>query len=99
MDINIIILISLVVIVVAVIINAAYTIRIFRMHDVKNERGEYNWMFPSSVLELQKQISDSQERIVTIMNGISQNRERSDRLLESLTNVVLELHQRDKGEK
>lgn len=98
MDLQIIIIGLLAVLIIGMFIIAAFTIRLFKMHDVKNENGEYAFMIPTGYSDLQKQINTSQERIVGVMSEMLKNSVSQGELLRTLTNKVLEMHQDSKGD-
>jgi hypothetical protein len=67
--------------------------RLFKMHDVKDANGRYAWMQPQGGCDLQTKLNDSQERIVSAIAELSVHNSQSAKLLESLTNAVLEMRQ------
>jgi len=66
--------------------------RVYKMHDVKRDDGEYAWMVPYDWASFQKSIMESQERIVVKMAEASENHLKESQLLESLTNATLAMY-------
>lgn len=79
---------------VAGIVVLIICVKLYKMHDVRNEGGQYVWYFPSKWSDLQKQINDTQEKIAVTMAELSNNNKQVSQLLESLVNAMLSLHQR-----
>jgi len=69
------------------------TFVLWRMHNVKNADGQYAWMIPQGMCDLQDRISASQEKIAQSMTEISVHNGRVAKLLESLVNATLSMHQ------
>ena len=63
------------------------------MHNKKNSDGEYAFMVPDRWCELQEKFNHSQERIVSAISELSVHNAQSAKLLETLTNAVLEIKQ------
>lgn len=84
---------AMIVVIVSSLICAVFSVRLYFMHNVKNQDGEYAWMIPSSFLDMQSQITKSQEKIVEAIAEASQNQRQVSKLLETLVNATLSLHQ------
>lgn len=69
------------------------TFVLWKMHNVKNKDGQYAWMIPQGMSELQDRISSSQEKIAQSMSEMSEHNGRVAKLLESLVNATLSMHQ------
>ncbi len=88
MVIDIVILGFLVVLVLLALVIAAYTIKIFRMHNVKNPNGEYAFMVPSGFSDMCTTISVTQEKMVGAMQEIVRDSNSQVELLRELTAAV-----------
>lgn len=71
--------------------------KIYSMHNVRNEEGEYSWMVPRKWMEFQETIVVAQERMVNTLNTFSENQIKMSKLLESLTNATLAMHESMNG--
>lgn len=78
--------------------------KIYKMHDVRNEDGEYAWMVPgkfmdmqASLTKMQAQMTASQEKMVEAITESINNNKQVGELLRSLTNATLSLHQKMNG--
>jgi hypothetical protein len=69
------------------------TFVLWRMHNVRNKDGQYAWMIPQGMCDLQDRISASQEKIAQSMTEMSVHNGRVAKLLESLVNATLSMHQ------
>jgi hypothetical protein len=81
------------------IVTLVLVARLFKMHDVKDANGRYAWMQPQGWCELQTKLNDSQERIVSAIAELSVYNVQSAKLLESLTNAVLDMRQEINSQK
>ena len=70
----------------------------YRMHNVKNEKGEYAWMFPSAWVELPKVITESQEKIAHSLAELSEHNAKNAQLQQSMINILVRLHEKDRTE-
>lgn len=68
-------------------------LKLFTMHNKKNRDGQYSFMVPEGWCELQEKLNSSQERIVGAIAELSVHNSQSAKLLETLTNAVLEMRQ------
>lgn len=84
---------------IASIITLCIVYRIYKMHNVRNKDGVYSWIIPDSWIDFQSNMLESQERIVNTISESSVNHVRTGKLLESLTNATLALHQSINGDK
>lgn len=89
----VLVLLAIIVVLVIGIVTLVIVAKLYRMHDVRNAEGEYAWMIPHGWTDLQRKISESQERIVELAVESSENNSKSSKLLESLTNAVVALHE------
>jgi hypothetical protein len=69
------------------------TFVLWKMHNVRNKDGQYAWMIPQGMCDLQDRISASQEKIAQSMTEMSVHNGRVAKLLESLVNATLSMHQ------
>lgn len=67
-----------------------FVTKLFRMHDVKDSSGQYAWMIPREWIELPKEISATQEKMIAALGEIMIHNKQSSKLMETLTNAVLE---------
>jgi len=72
-------------------------VKIFRMHDSKDEKGEYTWMVPRDWAETNRIIGESHKQIMTTLSELSATNSQSTKLLESLTDAVLRMNQEMKS--
>jgi len=69
------------------------TFVLWRMHNVRNKDGQYAWIIPQGMCDLQDRISASQEKIAQSMVEMSDHNGKVAKLLESLVNATLSMHQ------
>jgi predicted PurR-regulated permease PerM len=94
---GLLIFMSVIALIAICIATLVVSVKIYKMHDVRNEDGEYAWMVPSSFISLQERLNESQERIVENIGESSRNQKEVGRLLESLVSVTLSLSQNLNG--
>lgn len=94
---NIIMLSAMVFVCVCSIVILVVVIRLFVMHNVKNEDGSYAWMTPDKWLEIQGRMSDTQDRIAMSMSELSEYNAKQLKLMQSLVDATLSMHQEIKN--
>lgn len=80
-----------VILIVAIFILAVISIstlvivyKIYKMHDVRNSDGEYAWIIPGNFLDIQKQITDSQNIIVDVIKEVNTQQKYIGEILKNL---------------
>lgn len=96
---NLLVTVAAVLVVVLSFATFILLFRLYKMHDVKNQDGEYAWMVPSSYAELQKDISESQRLIVGSLGELTVHNKQVAKLMESLVNATLSMRQEMNGDK
>jgi len=93
-DVSVFLMVAVVLVLVATgVATLAITAKLYQMHNVKNQDGEYAWMIPKDFLKMQAQITKSQEMIGEEIAESSRNQKQVSKLLETLVNATLSLHQ------
>jgi heme/copper-type cytochrome/quinol oxidase subunit 2 len=88
---NIIIMILIFINTTVAVATLYFVTKLFHMHNVKDPSGQYAWMIPREWVELPKEISATQEKIVAALGEISVHNRQNGNLMEKLTNAVLEI--------
>lgn len=78
------VLIFVIILIVVCISTLVIVYKIYKMHDVRNSDGEYAWMVPNNFLDIQKQITDSQNNIVVVMKEVNIQQEHIGEILKNL---------------
>jgi hypothetical protein len=67
--------------------------KLYKMHDVRNEDGQYAWIVPSKLFELQSKINASQEMIAESLKSVSEHNAEIAKLMQTLVDSTLVMHQ------
>ena len=66
-----------------------YSIKVFKMHDVRNEDGDYKWMGNDDATKINSNIIDTQKLMLEGLNALTRHNKQISKLLETQTNVTL----------
>jgi hypothetical protein len=94
---NIIIMILIFINTTVAVATLYFVTKLFHIHNVKDQSGQYSWMIPREWIELPKEISATQEKMVAALGEISVYNKQNSKLMETLTNAVLEMKSGSKG--
>lgn len=66
-------------------------VKVYKMHDVKNQNGEYAWMVPSEWYSLHSRLVESQNGITNAISEMAANHAKQGELLKHLVNAAFSL--------
>jgi hypothetical protein len=72
-------------------------VKIYKMHDVKGDDGQYSWMFPREWGDLHVKLTDSQEKIAIAFQDLAESNKKERELLGHLVNAAFSLTEEING--
>lgn len=90
---NLIMIVAIIVLSLTGIATLIIVSKLYKMHDVRNEDGQYAWMVPSKLFELQSKINASQEMIAESLKSVSEHNAKIAKLMQTLVDSTLIMHQ------